>query len=121
MGETERLYGILDKQLESRDYLVGPGKGQYSIADIASYSWCNVSYFAGVDISQFRNLHAWWKRINDRPAVQRGLAVPSESKIINQAYVERLKSEEGFKEKEDGLAKLRDQAKEQYGYKYSSP
>jgi glutathione S-transferase len=38
VGEAERLYGILDKQLESREYLVGPGKGKYSIADIANFS-----------------------------------------------------------------------------------
>lgn len=43
MGETERLYGILDNQLKDRDYLVGPGKGKYSIADIASFPWVNVS------------------------------------------------------------------------------
>lgn len=121
VGETERLYGVLDMQLAGRDYIVGPGKGVYSVADIANYSWVNVSYFAGVDVSKFSNLHAWWKRINDRPAVQKGIAVPSESKIVNQAYVERLKSEEGFKDKEDELKDLADKAKKQYDYKYSSP
>lgn len=38
VGETERLFGILDKQLSSNDYLVG---NKYSIADIANFSWAN--------------------------------------------------------------------------------
>ena len=123
VGETERLYGILDSQLSSRDYLVGPGRGRYSIADIANFSWVNVSYFAGVDLSQFKNLEAWWKRINDRPAVKKGTAVPSESQIVNAAYQRRMgdSSEKDFQEKERELKKWGDEAKEKYGYKYSSP
>ena len=94
---------------------------KYSIADIANFSWVNVAYFAGVDLKQFPNLHKWWERINSRPAVQKGVAVPSESKIVNEAYQQRLKDEEGFKEKEDELKEIGNKAKEQYHYKYSSP
>lgn len=121
VGETERLYGILNTRLTGRDYLAGPGRGRYSIADIANFSWVNVAYFAGVDIEKFPELAKWAKRIEERPAVKRGLAVPSESKIVNGAYKERLGSEEGFKEKEDELRGLMEKAKEQYGYKYASP
>jgi glutathione S-transferase len=121
VGETERLYGVLDTQLSSRDYLVGPGRGKYSIADIANFSWVNVSYFAGVDLARFPNLEKWWKRIEERPAVREGLKVPSESKIVNTAYKRRLGEEEGFKEQEEKLKDLGDKAKEQYGYKYASP
>lgn len=82
-----------------------------------------MSYFAGVDLSQFKNLEAWWKRINDRPAVKKGTAVPSESQIVNAAYQRRMgdSSEKDFQEKERELKKLGDEAKEKYGYKYSSP
>lgn len=121
VGETERLYGILDSQLSSRDYLIGPGKGKYSIADIASFSWVNVAYFAGVDLAKFPNVQKWWKRINDRDAVKKGTAVPSESQIVNAAYQRRLKEEPEFKQKEDELKKLGDEAKEKYNYKYASP
>nr|POF17969.1 disulfide-bond oxidoreductase yfcg [Quercus suber] len=110
VGETERLYGILDTRLKDHEYLVGD---RYSIADIANFSWVNVAYFAGVDLEQFPNLHRWWARINARPAVQKGLAVPSESKIVNAAYQDRLTSEEGFKEKEAELKKLANEAKQQ--------
>ena len=38
LRETERLYGVLEKRLSDREYLVGPGKGRYGIADIKAYS-----------------------------------------------------------------------------------
>ncbi|KAK5135574.1 hypothetical protein LTR08_005054 [Meristemomyces frigidus] len=61
------------------------------------------------------------QRINDRPAVKRGCAVPSESQIVNKRYQERLEEEPDFKKKEEELAEIGKKAKEQYGYKYSSP
>ena len=94
---------------------------KYSIADIANFSWVNVSSFAGVELSQFPNVEKWWKRINDRPAVKKGVAVPSESQIVNSKYPEKLKAEPEFKQKHDELKELADKAKEQYNYKYSSP
>ena len=118
VGETERLYGILDSRLSTRDYLVG---SKYSIADIANFSWVNVAYFAGVQLHEFPNLQKWWQRINDRPAVRKGIAVPSESQIVNKRYLERLEEETEFKKKEEELKELGRKAKEQYGYKYSSP
>lgn len=118
VGETERLYGVLDNQLSQNDYLVG---NKYSIADIANFSWVNVAYFAGVDLAQFPNLEKWWKKINDRSAVKAGTSVPNESQIVNAKYQERLKTEPEFKQKEDELKELGKKAKEQYNYKYSSP
>ncbi|KAF1354600.1 glutathione S-transferase [Delphinella strobiligena] len=118
VGETERLFGILDNQLSQNNYLVG---NKYSIADIASFSWVNLAYFSGVDLTQFPNLEKWWKRINDRPAVKAGTSVPNESQIVNTKYQERLKTEPEFKQKEDELKELGKKAKEQYNYKYSSP
>ena len=121
VGETERLYGILDNQLKDRDYLVGPGRGKYSIADIASFGWVNMAYFGGVDLARFSNVERWWGAINARPAVEKGLSVPSKGQFGNGTYQKRLKEEPEFKAKEDELKKLADEAKEQYGYKYSSP
>ncbi|KAK2626113.1 hypothetical protein QTJ16_004375 [Diplocarpon rosae] len=121
VGESERLYGVLDIQLADRDFLVGPGRGKYSIADIASFSWVNVAYFAGVDLSKFKNVERWWKSIEQRPAVRAGLDVPSESKLVNTAYQRRLKEEDGFKESEAKLKELGDKAKAQYNYKFAAP
>jgi glutathione S-transferase len=79
----------------------------------------NISYFSGVDLTKFPNLQTWWSRINDRPAVQKGTSIPSESKITNAAYQRRLKEEPEFFENEQKLRELGDKAKEQY--KYASP
>ncbi|KAM3417162.1 hypothetical protein BST61_g8736 [Cercospora zeina] len=118
VGETERLYGVLDIRLKGREYLVGD---KYSIADIANFSWVNVAYFAGVQLDSFPNLYKWWERINARPAVKRGLAVPSEPSITNEAYKRRLQEEDGFKDKEDELKGHLQKAQEQYEYKFSAP
>ena len=40
--ETRRLFEVLELRLSKdggRDYLVGPGKGKYTIADIKTYCW----------------------------------------------------------------------------------
>lgn len=118
VGETERLYGILDNQLKDKDYLVG---NQYSIADIANFSWVNVSYFAGVDLKSFPNLHKWWANVNARPAVKKGLAVPSEPGITNEPFEKKLQTDEEFRQKHEELQGIMKSAKEQYSYKYASP
>jgi len=71
--ETMRLYGVLEKQLAGREYLVD----DYSIADIANWSWVSIHGWAGVETDDLPHLTRWKDAIKDRPAVQRGRAVPA--------------------------------------------
>lgn len=74
LDETRRLYEVLNTRLEQVDYLAG----DYSIADIANWSWVAVHGFSKTDISGLDALQRWLKRIGERPAVQRGNQVPKE-------------------------------------------
>lgn len=65
--ETARLYGVLNKQLGSRDFITG----EYSIADMACYPWIVPHENQGQDLNDFPHLKAWFERIAARPATQR--------------------------------------------------
>ncbi|KZT54810.1 glutathione S-transferase [Calocera cornea HHB12733] len=82
LDETKRLYGVLNTRLEGRDYLVGSGKGTYSIADMNCVPWIRCWQWAGVDsIQPFPNVIAWMARIEARPAFQRGADVPFHAEL----------------------------------------
>ncbi|RDW83292.1 putative disulfide bond reductase yfcG [Coleophoma crateriformis] len=74
-NETRRLYGVLDKHLESSTsgYLVGD---KCTIADIAHWGWVTAAFWAGVDIDEFPALKAWDDRMLARPGVEKGRHVP---------------------------------------------
>ncbi|MFO0548484.1 MAG: glutathione S-transferase N-terminal domain-containing protein [Polyangiaceae bacterium] len=71
--ETRRLYEVLDKRLAEAEYL----GGEYSIADIATYPWVKGHDWVGVDVDGLTHVQRWLAAIGARPAVQRGLAVPT--------------------------------------------
>ncbi len=75
-NESRRLYEVLDRQLSRSDYLTG----EYSIADIANYSWVRSYYWARVDIEGLDNLQTWMQRMADKPGIQRGCEVPQGAK-----------------------------------------
>jgi GST-like protein len=74
--EARRLYKVLNTQLEGRDYVVGEGKGIYTIADMSMWPWISRHDFQGIDLTEFPNIQEWYARILERPAVQRGYHVP---------------------------------------------
>ena len=82
--ETKRQLDLLDKELATRPYIAGD---EYTIADIAIWSWYgqlvldklykNSAEF--LDASSYTHLVEWAKRIENRPAVQKGLDVEYKS------------------------------------------
>ena len=49
LDETKRLYSVLEIRLQDRDWLAGPGRGVYSIADINVIPWIRIHSFAGIE------------------------------------------------------------------------
>jgi len=73
--EMARLYGVLDRILaDGRPYLAG----DYSIGDIMHYPWLSFPLQLKMpDLIKLPRVVAWLERIAARPAVAKGMAVPS--------------------------------------------
>ena len=69
-NEVNRLYGVMDQQLDGRDFLAG----DYSIADMISWPWVAGRSSAALEIEEFPRLKAWRERVAARPAVERAMA-----------------------------------------------
>jgi GST-like protein len=69
-NEVHRLYGVLERQLDDRDYLAD----DYSIADMISWPWVQGSSTEALDMAEFPRLLAWKRRIGEREAVKRAMA-----------------------------------------------
>lgn len=92
--EVKRQMDVLDRRLESNEYIAGDS---YTIADIAIWPW-----YGGValgrayegadvflDVGSYRNLQRWAKQIDARPAVKRGRIVNRASGPLNEQLHER--------------------------------
>ena len=73
--EAHRLYGVLNKQLEGREFVAG----EYSIADIAIWPWISRFEWQEIDMNQYPNVKRWYVTIANRPAVKKGYAVPKDT------------------------------------------
>jgi GST-like protein len=70
--EAARLYGVLDRRLEGRDYVCD----DYSIADMAIWPWASRYEWQEIDLADYPNVRAWYQRLLAREAVQKGYHVP---------------------------------------------
>ena len=68
-NECRRLYEVLDKQLEGREWICD----DYSIADIANWCWVRVYFWAGINIDGLKNLKRWMSKMENRPACIKGV------------------------------------------------
>ena len=71
-NETRRLYEVINKRLETRQYLCD----EYSIADIATWPWVRIHKWAGVDIDGLDHMASWMDIMAARPACIRGVKIP---------------------------------------------
>ncbi len=97
--EAKRLYRLVDDRLAKTAFL---GGDDYSIADIATFPWFRTEArmfgethpFAAVDGDGYPHLWHWYRRIAERPAVVRALAVidahPSTFATATAAEVDRV-------------------------------
>jgi len=71
-NETRRLYEVLDRRLGDVEFLAG----DYSIADIATWSWVHTYRWSRIPIEGLNNLVRWMETLRARPAFQRGILIP---------------------------------------------
>ncbi|AZL73439.1 glutathione S-transferase family protein [Pseudomonas oryziphila] len=71
---TESTFATLDQHLATRPWLAGEA---YSIADIATFAWLHIAALVGFDFSSHSHLNRWYRQVDQRPAVQRGLRLPA--------------------------------------------
>jgi GST-like protein len=84
--ETERLYRVLEHRLGEAPYL----GGDYSIADIACWTWI-MPQRQEQRIEDWPNLRRWQQSIAERPAVQRGNSIGRE---LQKPGVQQLSDEQ---------------------------
>jgi GST-like protein len=76
--EVNRLFKVLDHYLEDSTYMAGDA---FSIADIAFIPWIRLCHINPIgemlNLSAHKNLNTWYELVSQRPAVQKGLSVPT--------------------------------------------
>ena len=77
-NEVARLYGVLDKRLDGRDYICD----DYSIADMACWPWVSRYEWQRINLAEYSNVRSWYKRLLKRDAVQKGYHVPKKMNEI---------------------------------------
>jgi len=67
-NEILRLYDVLDTRLKGQDFITN----EYSVADMAIFPWIVPNVITD-DFAHLPNLQTWYRKMSERPAVQRSL------------------------------------------------
>ena len=68
--ETERLFGVLDRQLAENEHVAG---AEYSIADMACFPWIQTYKRQEIDLGQFPHVRRWYDQLKQRDGLRRGM------------------------------------------------
>ena len=71
-NETRRLYEVMNTHLKEQKWLTA----DFSIADIANWSWIRSHRWARIPIEGLNHLERWMEQLRHRPACERGLNIP---------------------------------------------
>lgn len=84
--ETNRLYGVMNKRLATREFLAGDA---YSIADMAAYPWIVPHRRQGQKLEDFPHLKRWFEAVAARPATmgayEKGKAINTAPTVTDEA------------------------------------
>jgi GSH-dependent disulfide-bond oxidoreductase len=80
--EVRRLFEVMERQLADNEYIAG---NDYTIADIALWSWIAGYSWSGVRVDGLPQLARWMELVGARPACQKGRNIPPPSDPVNLA------------------------------------
>ena len=86
-NESKRLFTVIDKHLQENQYLAQ----DFSIADIANWSWIRIHKWSGVEIEDLPNLKRWMDEISLRPACIKGVQIPRALELPDDENSEKIK------------------------------
>ena len=78
LKEAHRLYGVLDRRLEGREFIVD----ELTIADFSVWPWIARHDWQGIDLNEYPNVKRWYLIMVARPAVVKGFHLPKKVQEI---------------------------------------
>ena len=86
-NESKRLFTVINDYLGDNEYLAG----DFSLADIANWSWIRIHKWSGVEIDDLPNLERSMKVVGDRPSCKKGIEVPHPLELPEDDNSEEIK------------------------------